>query len=449
MSLHPSLYDEITIQSESDPNRKVDLRMGVASINFFENVLCPTMSMQLLLVDSGGSIASEDTGRKTTIYEGLPIRGGEKVYIRIKANSFSNLDLDFTATPFYVRGVKNASLDTKKQVFTLDLVSANGINNEIAFVKKVFPVRKVTDIAQEIVRDNLQYSPSKIKVDQTSNSIGYSGNLQKPFSALLKLASRGIYAGNTKVGGTAGYFVYETRRGMNFRSIDSLIGKRSMATYVYTEVNINEVDFKPTPDLPSLDRKIIKYTILKNQDMIANLKTGLYSTERRIFNPIDYTIIPPDQGGFKISDFDNQIPTLGLDPVGRKSVATNQFINNNIDPFQLPSRILSSTGSYGTYTKDVTQDIDFNEFDYSSQSLSRYNSLFSQVISLLVPLNTQLHAGDIITIKVPETNTAEIGDMDRKNVSGKYMIKEICHSYSADASYSSMKIVRDTFGYKA
>ena len=38
----------------------------------------------------------------------------------------------------------------------------------------------------------------------------------------------------------------------------------------------------------------------------------------------------------------------------------------------------------------------------SSQAKMRYNSLFTQTMQMQVPLNTTLHAGDIISCKFPK-----------------------------------------------
>ena len=75
----------------------------------------------------------------------------------------------------------------------------------------------------------------------------------------------------------------------------------------------------------------------------------------------------------------------------------------------------------------------------------RYNMLFTQTLSIIVPSNTNLKAGDIIECKFPKISRGS-GDEYDKDQSGLYMIKELCHHFDTDASYTSMKLIRDTFG---
>ena len=64
---------------------------------------------------------------------------------------------------------------------------------------------------------------------------------------------------------------------------------------------------------------------------------------------------------------------------------------------------------------------------------------------MIVPLNSTLKAGDIITCNFPKISSADRGQVDDEQ-SGLYMIKELCHHYDTESSYTSMKLVRDTFG---
>jgi len=75
----------------------------------------------------------------------------------------------------------------------------------------------------------------------------------------------------------------------------------------------------------------------------------------------------------------------------------------------------------------------------------RYNILFTQSVNMIVPSNTNLRAGDIISCKFPRISSDDKDEFDKEQ-SGLYMIKELCHHFDTEASYTSMKLVRDTFG---
>ena len=99
----------------------------------------------------------------------------------------------------------------------------------------------------------------------------------------------------------------------------------------------------------------------------------------------------------------------------------------------------------GTIDKGVSVKPNADPFKYQSQSIMRYNLLFTQQLSMTVPLNTNLKAGDIITCKFPQ-NTRDKSKTYDEEQSGLYMIKELCHHFDPDQSLTSMKLVRDTFG---
>ena len=74
----------------------------------------------------------------------------------------------------------------------------------------------------------------------------------------------------------------------------------------------------------------------------------------------------------------------------------------------------------------------------------RYNLLFTQMLDIQVPVNTSLEAGDVIKCNFPKSSSS--GQEFDPDMSGLYMIKELCHHFDADQSVTSMKLIRDTYG---
>ena len=98
----------------------------------------------------------------------------------------------------------------------------------------------------------------------------------------------------------------------------------------------------------------------------------------------------------------------------------------------------------GTMEIEVDKTPNADPFKYQSQTLYRYNSLLTQKVRMTVPSNTNLSAGDIIECEFRQVAT---GKEERDPLeSGLYMIKELCHHFDAQGSYTSMTLVRDTFG---
>ena len=111
----------------------------------------------------------------------------------------------------------------------------------------------------------------------------------------------------------------------------------------------------------------------------------------------------------------------------------------------LETRIITAVYDVGTMDPSVSTEINSDQTLYQSQSLMRYNILFTQTLNIVVASNTNLRAGDIIECQFPKITQSDAKEYDTET-SGLYMIKELCHHFDANNSYTSMKLVRDTFG---
>ena len=80
-----------------------------------------------------------------------------------------------------------------------------------------------------------------------------------------------------------------------------------------------------------------------------------------------------------------------------------------------------------------------------SQAMMRYNTIFTQSVKMTVSSNTNLEAGDVIKCKFPKV-TREGNKSEDSEQSGLYMIKELCHHFDSAASYTSMTLIKDTYG---
>ena len=59
--------------------------------------------------------------------------------------------------------------------------------------------------------------------------------------------------------------------------------------------------------------------------------------------------------------------------------------------------------------------------------------------------NTNLCAGDIIRCQFPKVQMGTKKTEDSEQT-GLYMIKELCHHFDSTGSYTSLKLIKDTFG---
>lgn len=424
-----SLYDEIILESNNG-TKSVDLRPGVVGINYYEDIFSPTLTAQISVINTGGTILSDD-GKYQSLYSGLPLRGGERVSIKIAGNSENNKGLDFS-TPekyFYVTKIGPVIRDGQKEIINLNLVSREAISNETSRVYEKFKKAPITDHVSKIIKDYLR-SDKPLNSDPVRDTYSFIGNLKKPFTLLVWLAARSVPAVS---GGLAGYFFYETQDGFNFRSVDQLIvdGKNSAAAeYFHKEYQDYQED---------TDDRILSYTINKNHDLLEKLRLGTYASFFAQYDPLFGRFTLPQEGKFTLDDYTTKTINLGDDPEVPKLLN-----ESGMSIADMPSRIVTSILDVGTMEQGVSLAPNIDAFKYQRESLLRYNLMFMQVLNMTVPLNTNLKAGDVIRcnfIKISSNSD----DFDREQ-SGLYMIKELCHHFDSTQSLTSMKLIRDTYG---
>ena len=164
MSINKSIYEELFIES-TDQKKTVDIKLGTISIDYYEDIFSPTITAKLVVTNGGDSVSGSDNqgnpdGDLQSIYNGLPLRGGERVSMKITGNSESNPGLDFSTNTndyLYVSSISNVISETQRETFVLNLVSREAITNETSRVAKKYPTSStidtsVTDIIKEYLK---------------------------------------------------------------------------------------------------------------------------------------------------------------------------------------------------------------------------------------------------------------------------------------------------------
>ena len=252
--------------------------------------------------------------------------------------------------------------------------------------------------------------------------------MRKPYSVIVWLAAKSVPDSK----GTAGFVFYETKSGLKFKSLDKLITQEPKETYMATQVvNAPEVQ----------DFQITKYAVDRNQHMLEKLRLGTYASQRMYWNPLDGKFTTQDKGLFKLGDYVDDAKNLG-----EKLTLPKVDENSEKDLGDIPTRMITGVIDVGTTEIGVSyDDKNADPFKYQSQALMRYNIMFTQSMTIEIPNNTNLEAGDLIECNFPVVTTNETKEFDTEQ-SGLYMIKELCHHYDTEGSWTTLKLIRDTFG---
>ena len=435
-AIDPSKYEEIVIES-ADGSKTVDISAGVTQIRYYEDIFSPNITASIMVVNTGDTIEGKD-GKMTTIYDGLPLRGGERVVMKIAGNSDLNEGLDFSKSSLYwhVKSVNNVLIDEQQESFILNLVPREAITNETSRVGKKYPASSsISDSVKDIVKKYLK-TEKEIECDKTQNPYGFLGNLRKPFTVLMWLASKGVPGTVSGEDATAGYFFYETQDGYKFKSIDQLIED---------EPHENEYEYSSgvVANDDGNDFKVLSFQASKNQDLMQQLKRGAYCSHRIYFNPLNFTYTNPEKGLFKLENYAGKTKNMGA-----KITLPSLSENDDKTLGDIPSRNITAVMDIGTMERGASIAENADPTKIHSQSMMRYNLLMTHTASMLIPLNTSLRAGGLIKCKFPKIDMEDRSDVS-EDQSGSYMIKELCHQFDTSGSYTKLTLFRDTLGRKA
>lgn len=404
-----------------DKETKVDITANVLSVDYFEDILSPCITM--VIYYSGTS----------SLYNTLPIRGGEKIVMDISTPTGDFvLDGDYGMYVYKVSGyVTNGSQES----FALHLVSREGLTNETARVQKKYQKKTIDEHVTSILKDVLQTSKYESKnIEKTSNTYSFIGNQKKPFHILTWLCPKGVPVTSSSgtsgqiAKGVAGYLFFENKNGFNFKSVEKMISgttyQNNIPIYTYNSAqqsNTEESNFT-----------ILNYNMEKNIDLMKSLRVGMYSNKTYFYNLYTNTL---DVYGYYLQD--EVKTTLGKED---KISVPPGFEKS-------PSRILFRMSDTGTLDpNDIAGDSGRDNVDMA-KSFSRYNLLFTQSLNMIVPCNVTLKAGDVIEAQFPavEATDSPANSVDIPQ-SGKYLIKEVRHHFKANEMVTSLKLVRDSYG---
>ena len=419
MAKNFSLNQCALLPAEVNPVIEAEFPMlaGVQSIDYYESILSPSISVQVKILDVDGNLSAKG------------VYGGEKLAIKIVAGKDSELE-DFVITPedheLILNSIKDITSGVKQQTATLQFVSKDLIKNETSKINKRY-VGNITDS----VKDILTKDPKGIKttksiddVDRASNNYAFVGNRHNAFDIIQRLQPKAGGAGyDDKKKSDYGFLFFETFDGYHFRSLRSLFEPEPETEYVKSEIS------------GTGDFVIDNYNFSSGNDVVLNLKSGLYNNETT-FVELDKTKIT------KVKFNMDETEDLTLKP---------PKVPVNIEG--KPSRIMlrvADTGVHQHYEENSSKLKDVQPFTdlavYQNKSYARFSLLNSQSLNITVGMNPALRAGQTIGVKFPTVDyKSDFGDENSKDISGKYLISHLRHEFEGGKFRTHLRLIRDLF----
>ena len=400
---------------------------GIQSFDYYESIMSPSISVQVRILDVDGSLTAKG------------VYGGEKLAVKIKGvedSEFKEKEFQLTTDKheLILNTIGDLTSGVKQQTATLQFVSKDLIKNETARINKRY-VGNVTDSIKNILggsdvkdADKKGINTTKtLESDQAANNYAFVGNKHKAFDIIHRLQAKAGGSGfDDDSKSDYGFLFFENHDGYHFKSMRALFEPEPEFEYTKLEGS------------SSTDFKIEDYNFSNGNDVVINLKSGLYNNEA-IFVELDKTKITTVK--FNMSDVEDlsfKPPELPIKLDGDQS-----------KPSKIMLRVID-TGVHQHYEENSTKEKDRQPVAdlpvYQNKAYARFALLNSQSLNITVGLNPDLRAGQTIMVKFPTTEyKKEMGDEKSNDISGKYLISHLRHEFEGGEFRTHLRLIRDLF----
>ena len=390
----------------SSLKQEFNIAAGNPSITYFESIVSPAISLSLNFIDVDQLISRQG------------VTGGEYLSLRIGVRGYDK-DFEIKADKhlLMLNSVKDVSTSSSSQLATLEFLSVEGIINETARVNQRF-TGNVTETVKKLLKGKKGIQTKKnLDSDRASNAYSFVGNLKRPFDTIQWLCSK---TQSSKDG--YGFLFFETLDGYVFKSIEKLLDQRPVE-YKKSEKAEDAGD----------DFRILENNLNQTNDIGMNCRMGMYANKTIYINLDNATQKTVD---FKIEDL---------------KLKKSTKLPNRLETFptRLMLRVLDKGAlQKGSQKKELQRE---NELAiYQSKSYARNNLIFSQSMSISIPFNPTLRAGQMLNLRFPlrkgdDQETTTYGQESDDDVSGKYLISELCHIIGNNQAHTQLTLIRDVF----
>lgn len=435
-------------------DKEYDMKDMVVEFKYYESIEAPFTRIEFGILDS--------------IDFNLNLQGGEKVEIHLKtlaADDKGDLKMEFK-----VYKIGDIIKSERGQLYKLYCCAPEMYNNELNKVFKAFgPIdeggsKDVENIPKFVCKKYLKAPGKRLKeenFEDHSRVIVVSPNW-RPVD-LISYVSDKVTRVTTGKGKAkqSGFLFYETQRGYNFKSIDMLCEQGFEFTYTYKQQGqLEEGD----PGYYNIES--IQYPDKANH--LRHMRLGTYKTVTTgICVPIP-TLNNATQSG---TSSDKKSAPSGTVYPARETAFDSIFgraskLESN-PPFDMPEdvkgegasptrqkmRVIPALAHQQGESGKPTGDPDngtqaFDTLAVAEYAAARYNLMKAIQLTITVPGNAALCAGDVIKLIIP--GSREEGrrvSRDRK-FSGKYLIAAHTFSYTKKGCTSELLLIRDSIPNK-
>lgn len=403
-------------------SRKIDIRGLMTELKLTQSIYENTMSAEMKILDANDRLS--DRGE-------FIIKGGESLSVKFKAQN----DKKYFAKIFYVDKVTNVKKESNHgKTYILTLVTSEEIFNNKVKISKAYTNKKISNIVNDILTNNLNIESPKI--EESLNKISYIAPYIAPFKLINNITTYAL----SKVDESATFCCFETSTDTRFVSLASLISKKSKSTYTYGPSSKKNIISNPE----QANLLIQELNFNKKVDISNNIISGMSKSKL-----LQHNILLKQYGGKQI----NSTEPIKFD--------YDQYFNNtkHLDKTKLnnPKNFSDYDSMYKYFHRDVAKSDNFKKppkleyYDNQSNSwLQKRYAIHAQldniVCDITIPGNCDLVCGDVIDLLVQLDKPIEPGENlpINKKYSGRYLITTLQHVLNTEKLTTYATCIKDS-----
>ena len=463
----PGTIKNIQIFSNTEPNKSVYLTdLIIDSFKYYESLFQDVIHASVTYIDSGGTIKAKGGRELTTAVAGLPITGSEKVNLLFQDPNEEEIEVTL-----YVNNVTEIIVDSTKSMVTLSMNSIELFNNDKIRLNTRFD-GKISSHIEKILKggkgesgDSLE-TEKDVDIETTVGEYNKAFTNKKPFYMMNYFSTRAVPEGGQ--GNSAGFLLWETSKGFHFKSVDKLFQQKEKRKILFNET--------PGNPPPGYDIKALTFDKQNRNNIKSKLEQGTYATRLITFDPftLDYEVSYLNAGNRKLQgdspkqkgDEDTlnkaaeELPKLSTDIKSAKggkndfSRTTYQLIDTGSIPQGKTKSGVDQTSTDregGNEQVEKKEDKNAKPGETLNQAIMRLNQINTMKISMTLPGDFTLHAGDAVKVDSPQLSPVRQNRARQKVddlTGGLYIIRDLCHYMTKDVTYTKINVIRDSFGRK-
>tara|TARA_B100001079_G_scaffold270954_1_gene286800 strand:+ start:2774 stop:4114 length:1341 start_codon:yes stop_codon:yes gene_type:complete len=433
----PATINEATVISNTS-GETVGLENGTFNLTYYESILQDTIHASFTYSDTG-TINGPFDGKNAV--DGLPIKGSEKFLLKFTDNLDNVLEFKGDSS-LYVNNVTSLLDETTKSMTQLHLVSKEYILNEKVRINSRLDGLVSQHIEKILTEEKYLNTKKDIDIEETVLQINETPKNKKPFYIMNEMSKKGVSAENQKLGKSAGYFLYETSEGFKFKSIDGMLSQEPKLRVLY-----NETTSQSEKEMPSgYDVKALTYERYNLVNVQKKLAIGAFTSKVLTFNPFSFSFEIANPQSFL---FENDYKMGGEELFKLNEEFSSSEANGDFSITSLKMKSVGGLQIGNTETQlSKSKEVDFTVDQILNQSFMRYNQLFTSQVSITIPGDFSLHAGDAIVVDAPIVESDTKNDDLNEQSGGLYIISDLAHYVTPHETFTKLNLIRDSFGTK-